>query len=75
MVSSAGRAGNLFAQRPTGVGSVYVVTAEPDAAFERAIAAGAASFSAMEDQGYGGRGGTVIDAEGNLWSFGDYRGE
>jgi uncharacterized glyoxalase superfamily protein PhnB len=29
----------------------------------------------MEDQDYGGRGGTVADAEGNLWSFGDYRGE
>lgn len=75
MVSSAGRDGNEFSQRPIGCGAVYVVTAEPDAAFERAVAAGASSFQGMADQDYGGRGGAVADAEGNVWSFGDYRGE
>lgn len=75
MLSSAGRDGNEFSQRGVGCGAVYVVTAEPDAAFERAIAAGATVFRPMEDQGYGGRVGTVADAEGNVWSFGDYSGE
>ncbi|MEZ5381376.1 MAG: glyoxalase [Microthrixaceae bacterium] len=75
MLSSAGREGNEFSQRPTGCGAAYVVTADPDGAFNRAVAAGATPFRAMEEQDYGGRGGTVSDAEGNLWSFGDYRGE
>lgn len=75
MLSSAGREGNEFSQRPIGCGAVYVVTADPDAAFDRAVAAGATLFQGMEDQDYGGRGGSVVDAEGNLWSFGDYRGE
>ena len=75
MLGTAGRDGNEFSQRPTGGGAVYVVTAGPDQAFERAVAAGASVFRQMEGQDYGGRGGTVADAEGNLWSFGDYRGE
>ena len=75
MLGTAGRDGNEFSQRPTGCGAVYVVTADPDAAFDRAVAAGATAFSKMVDQDYGGRGGSVADAEGNLWSFGDYRGE
>jgi uncharacterized glyoxalase superfamily protein PhnB len=28
---------------------------------------------APEDQGYGGRGCTLADRDGNLWSFGSYR--
>lgn len=75
MLGTANREANEFSQRPTGCGAVYVVTADPDAAFDRARAAGATAFRSMEDQDYGGRGGTVADAEGNLWSFGDYRGE
>ena len=75
MLGTANRSGNEFSQRPTGCGAVYVVTADPDAVFVRAVAAGASEFRAMEDQDYGGRGGTLTDAEGNLWSFGDYKGE
>lgn len=75
MLGTANRDGNEFSQRPIGCGAVYVVTADPDGAFDRAVAAGATVFQAMEGQDYGGRGGSVADAEGNLWSFGDYRGE
>ena len=53
--------------------AVAVVTADPDAAFARAVAAGASVVRAMVDQDYGGRGGTVADPEGNSWSFGDYQ--
>jgi uncharacterized glyoxalase superfamily protein PhnB len=62
----------------TGTGQAYCVVdtdAEVDAAYDRAMAAGATSVRAPEDQGYGGRGATVRDPEGNQWSFGSYRGE
>lgn len=73
-LGSAGRAGNVFSERPTGSSAVYVVTDEVDAAFDRATAAGAEALTAPADQDYGGRTATVRDPEGNLWSFGSYRG-
>lgn len=56
-----------------GGGAAYLVTDEPDAAFDRAVAAGGTVLRAMVDQDYGGRGGSVADPEGNHWSFGDYQ--
>ena len=75
MLGSSGRPGNPFAARPTGVGSAYVVTAEPDAVHERAIAAGAEIFQPLTDESYGNRSFSVKDPEGNVWSFGSYGGE
>jgi uncharacterized glyoxalase superfamily protein PhnB len=75
MLGSAGRDGNEFSQRPTGTGSTYVVTERPDELFERATAAGATVVRAPQDEDYGGRGFSVRDPEGNIWSFGSYRGE
>lgn len=56
-----------------GHGAAYLVTPDPDALFDRAVAAGATVLRPMVDQDYGGRGGTVADPEGNQWSFGDYQ--
>jgi uncharacterized glyoxalase superfamily protein PhnB len=42
--------------------------------FARATAAGAQVVRPMRDEDYGSRGFTVLDPEGNLWSFGTYRG-
>ena len=56
-----------------GPAAAYVVTSDPDAVFDRAVAAGATVVREMVDQDYGGRGGSVRDPEGNLWSFGDYQ--
>jgi uncharacterized glyoxalase superfamily protein PhnB len=53
----------------------YVVTDEADALFARATAAGATVVQELNDSDYGSRGFTVRDPEGNLWSFGTYRGE
>ncbi|GAA4262046.1 VOC family protein [Dactylosporangium darangshiense] len=53
----------------------YVVCAGPDALYERAVAAGAVVIQEMNDTDYGSRGFAVRDPEGNLWSFGTYRGE
>lgn len=53
---------------------VYVVTDNPDALHERAIAAGATLVRALNDTPYGSREFSVLDPEGNRWSFGTYRG-
>lgn len=67
-------------ERPDAVGtstpgsaSCYLVTDDPDALFDAAVAAGATVQQPMQDQDYGGRGGTVRDPDGNLWSFGSYQ--
>ena len=57
-----------------GTGAVYVMTDEPDALYERAVAAGAEVLREPADTDYGSREFAVTDPEGNLWSFGTYRG-
>ncbi len=74
MFGSAGKDDSEFGQREPGNDSVYVVCDEPDALFERATAAGAELVRGLKDEDYGSRGFTVRDPEGNLWSFGTYRG-
>jgi uncharacterized glyoxalase superfamily protein PhnB len=62
--------------QPPGSGAAYVVVdtdAEVDAIHTRALAAGATSIREPEDMDYGGRGASLRDPEGNLWSFGSYR--
>ncbi|KHL18528.1 putative glyoxalase superfamily protein PhnB [Mumia flava] len=61
--------------REPGTFGAYVVTADPDAVHERAKAAGARIVREPEDQDYGNREVLIADPEGNLWSFGTYRGE
>jgi uncharacterized glyoxalase superfamily protein PhnB len=61
-------------QRP-GSFAAYVVTDEPDALFARATAAGATVLRELHETDYGSRDFAVRDPEGNLWSFGTYRGE
>jgi uncharacterized glyoxalase superfamily protein PhnB len=64
---------------PTGHSSAYCVIdgsgAELDALFDRASAAGATVLRKPRDEDYGGRTFVVTDPEGNMWSFGTYRGE
>jgi uncharacterized glyoxalase superfamily protein PhnB len=62
----------VWPQRP-GQGAAYLVTEDPDGVHRGAVAAGGTSLMEVETHDYGGRGGTVRDPEGNLWSFGDYR--
>ncbi|MDT0201560.1 VOC family protein [Nocardioides sp. AE5] len=80
-VSPDGHGGLMFgSEREDAVGSsrvgtagIYLVVDDPDAVFEAALAAGGTVVQPMQDQGYGGRGGTVADPDGNQWSFGDYQ--
>ncbi|MFZ6760128.1 VOC family protein [Undibacterium sp. Ji50W] len=51
--------------------SVYV--ADPDAHHAVAIAAGAKLVRPLQTEEYGARGYMVLDPEGHLWYFGDYR--
>jgi uncharacterized glyoxalase superfamily protein PhnB len=74
MFGSANRPGNIFSQAPTGTASIYVVTDDPDGIFARAEAAGAEVVMPLTDQDYGSRDFSVRDPDGNIWSFGTYRG-
>lgn len=58
-----------------GTGSAYAVTDDVDGTYEAALAAGGSGLREPADQDYGGRSCVVSDPEGNLWSFGSYRGE
>ena len=58
-----------------GTGSAYAVTDDVDGTYTAALAAGGSSLREPADQDYGGRSCVVRDPEGNLWSFGSYRGE
>jgi uncharacterized glyoxalase superfamily protein PhnB len=75
MFGTAGKDDSPFGQRVPGNDSVYVVTDEPDALYERAVTAGAEVVRGLVDEDYGSRGFSVRDPEGNIWSFGTYRGE
>jgi uncharacterized glyoxalase superfamily protein PhnB len=75
MLGSADRGESEFSRMPTGASSVYVVTDEPDRLFAQATGAGAEVVQGLRDEDYGSRGFSVRDPEGNIWSFGTYRGE
>ena len=57
---------------------LYIVVADPDAQYQRAVAAGADVATSIADQSYGSRDFSLRDPEGHLWGFGTYdmsRGE
>ena len=75
MLGTANRPDNEFSQRPTGAGCIYVVTDDPDGLHQRVVDAGVEIFRDLQDEEYGSRGFSARDPEGNIWSFGTYRGE
>jgi uncharacterized glyoxalase superfamily protein PhnB len=58
-----------------GTFGAYVVTDDPDGLHDRALKAGATVVRELNETDYGSREFGVRDPEGNLWSFGTYRGE
>lgn len=74
MIGSDDRTGEFADHNRPGTNSMYVVTENPDALFKRITEAGAEVVRELRDEEYGSRGFTVRDPEGNLWSFGTYRG-
>jgi PhnB protein len=49
---------------------MVMVVEDPDAAFERAVAAGAAVVQPVGDQPYGWRVGRIVDPFGHHWEIG-----
>ena len=73
MISSA-RPDDPHFTKPVGTGGVYVVVTDPDAVYARAKGLGATLARDMADEDYGSRGFSIVDPEGNTWSFGTYAG-
>ncbi|WP_156688685.1 VOC family protein [Mycobacterium sp. Marseille-P9652] len=61
--------------REPGTAAAYVVVEDPDALYRRVRERDAEVVRPMSETDYGAREFAVRDPEGNLWSFGDYRGE
>lgn len=59
---------------PPGTSRLYVVTADPDAVHQRAVAAGARVVREPADTDYGSRNVGIADVDGNIWTFGTYGG-
>lgn len=64
---SAVMMGEALGEWPPMPASLYVYVDDTDAAYQRALAAGATSVMAPADQFYGDRNAGVKDADGNLW--------
>jgi uncharacterized glyoxalase superfamily protein PhnB len=52
--------------------SLYLTVGDPDAHHARAVAAGATVTRELVDTEYGSREYSIVDPEGNGWSFGTY---
>jgi PhnB protein len=76
-VGTADRPDNVFSQRPVGIENLYVITARPDDVYQRCLAAGVPVVREPSSPDYDPTGSnfTVADPDGNLWTFGTYRGE
>jgi PhnB protein len=55
--------------------ALHVYVEDTDAAFKKALAAGATSIGAPRDQDYGERSATVKDGAGNVWYIATHKGE
>lgn len=75
MLGTSAKDESAWGRRAPGNDAIYVVCDDPDKLFDRAVAAGVETVRGLVDEDYGSRGFTVRDQEGNLWSFGTYRGE
>ena len=61
--------------REPGTFGAYVVTDRVDELYAQVKDSGAEIIRELADQDYGNREFAIADPEGNLWSFGPYRGE
>jgi uncharacterized glyoxalase superfamily protein PhnB len=66
--------GAVWCREPGSAGG-YIVSTDPKALFERVREHGADIVRPLAVTDYGANEFAVSDPEGNLWSFGDYRGE
>jgi uncharacterized glyoxalase superfamily protein PhnB len=74
MLGSASSDGTPFERLPTGSTGVYIATDNPNGLYRAATGAGAKVVRELRREAHS-RGSIVADPEGNLGSFGTYRGE
>ncbi len=74
LMMGGGIAGRPFSGRPYPV-SLHVYVKDTDAAYKKALEAGAVSLAAPEDHDYGERGASVKDSAGNFWYIATSKGE
>lgn len=74
MLGSTKYTEGTHAEMKAGVGTVYVVTDDVDAVHARVTRAGFDIPDALRDTDFGSYTFTTRDPEGNLWTFGTYRG-
>jgi len=67
--------GNIPLPHGPNLGALHVFVPDVDAAYHRAIEAGATSLGGLVDQDYGSREGSVRDRWGNEWYIATERGE
>jgi uncharacterized glyoxalase superfamily protein PhnB len=75
MLGSANRGPDDKWSLQPGTFGAYVVADDIDALHDRAVKAGAEIIRAPQTTDYGSHEFAARDPEGNLWSFGTYRGE
>lgn len=74
MYGTAGKDDTPWGTRTPGNDAVYLVTDDPDGLYQRCQTAGAKVIVEIEDTDFGSRAFSVLDPEGNRWSFGTYSG-
>ncbi|WP_158893161.1 VOC family protein [Amycolatopsis anabasis] len=74
MLGDAGVCKGGYEAQRAGTGAVYVVTDRVDEIHRRVTESGAEIVEPLTDTDYGSHTFTLRDAEGNLWTFGTYRG-
>lgn len=72
--STKGKTDGTHAEMRPGVNAIYVVTDDVDAVHARARRANVEFAEDLHDTDYGSHTFTARDPEGNLWTFGTYRG-
>ncbi|MFF5294670.1 VOC family protein [Paractinoplanes globisporus] len=75
MLGSANRGPDDQWALPPGTFGAYVVADDVEALHDRAAKAGAQIVRPLQNTDYGSHEFAARDPEGNLWSFGTYRGE
>jgi len=70
----AGNASASGIPQPSGISWLCVATEDPDAVYRRAVAAGAKVVQEPYDADYGAHNVAIADTEGNVWTFGTYKG-
>jgi len=74
LMIGGGSPGHAFQGQPT-TAALHIYVADTDAAYEKALAAGATSLGAPVDHDYGERGASVKDQAGNFWYIATHKGE